>query len=88
MLSNFKHLGSYTINRGVIVLYNKNKVKIDDFHIIQAGSLISFRLQIHTEQVRILSCYVPSAGDKPEFFYQCQDILNLATEKDGLIIWD
>ena len=39
MLSNFKHLGSYTNNRGVIVLYNKNKVKINDFHINQAGNL-------------------------------------------------
>ena len=79
MLSNFKDLGSYTNNKGVIVLFNKNKAKVDDFHIIQDGMLVCFRLQIHTEQVRILSCYTPSAGDEPEFFYQCKDVVNLAT---------
>ena len=61
MLSNFKHVGSYTNNKGVIVLFNKNKTKVHNFHIIQDGMLVIFQLQIHTEQVRVLSCYAPSA---------------------------
>ena len=70
------------------MLFNKNQAKIDDFHIIQDGMLVSFLLQINTEQVRILSCYALSAGDEPEFFYQCKDVLNLATEKHGIIVGD
>ena len=70
------------------MLFNKNKAKVDNFHIIQDGMLVSFLLQINTELVRILSCYAPLADDKPELFYQCKDVLNLATKKHGLIVGD
>ena len=43
MISNFKHGGSYTKAKGVIVLDNKNKNKVDDVQIIQEGMLLSFQ---------------------------------------------
>ena len=45
MMENYKHVGSHTKSRGVIVLYNKNKTKVDDVAIIQEGMLLSFRLK-------------------------------------------
>ena len=48
--------------------------------------LLSFRLKISTEYVRILGCYAPSDGDQPENFFKCKDILK--KEKHGLIVGD
>ena len=87
-MSNFKHIGSYTKAKGVIVLYNKNKTKVDDVQIIQDGMLLSFWLKINTEYIRVLGCYAPSAGDEPEFLYKCKNVLNHATEKHGMIVGD
>ena len=50
--------------------------------------LLSFQLHINTEYVRILGCYAPSDGDKPEFFIKCKDIFNQSKEKHGLIVSD
>ena len=49
MLSNYKHEGSYTESKGVIILYNNKKVKIDDVSIIEDGMLVSFRLKIQNK---------------------------------------
>ena len=56
---------------------------MDDVAIIQKGMLLSFWLKINNECIRILGCYAPSAGDEPEFFHKCKDVLNQATEKHG-----
>ena len=42
MMSNYKHIGS----KGVIVLYNRNKTKIDDVSIIQEWILLHFWMKI------------------------------------------
>ena len=86
MMSNYKHVGSYNKSKGVIVLYIKNKTKVDDVAIIQDGMLL--RLKINIEYIRILGSYAPLASDEPEFFYKCKDVLNLSTEKHGLIVGD
>ena len=88
MLSNFKHEGSYTESKGVIILYNNKKVKIEDISIIEDGMLVSFRLKIQNETIRILGCYAPSSGDEPEYFVKCKDILNQSNESHGMIIGD
>ena len=50
--------------------------------------LLSFRLKINTEYVRILGCYAPLNGDESEFFFKCKDIHNQSKEKHGLIVGD
>ena len=65
MMSSLKHVGSYTKKKCVIVLYNKNKTKINDVKIIQEGMLSSFRLKTYTDFLRILGSYAPSAEDEP-----------------------
>ena len=42
--------------------------------------LISFRLKIQNESVRILGCYAPSVGDEPEYFVKCKEILDQSNE--------
>ena len=88
LLSNYKHVGTYTNSKGVVILYNNKKVKIDDVSIIEDGMLVSFRLNIQNESIRILGCYAPSSGDEPEFFVKCKDILNQSNESHGMIIGD
>ena len=63
MLSNYKHEGSYTKSKGVIVLYNNKQLKIEGVSIIEEGMLVSFRWKIQNEPIRILSCYGQSADD-------------------------
>ena len=85
LLSNFEKIGTYTKSKGIIILYNKKKIKIEDLSIIQEGMLISFRLVVQNEEIRILGCYAPSSGDDPEFFHQCKEILDQSTETLSLI---
>ena len=42
-LSQFKHIRTYAKNKGIIVFYKHNVVKIKDSKIIQAGQLVSFQ---------------------------------------------
>ena len=73
-MASCKYVGSYTKNKDVIVLYNQNKMKIDDVSIIQEGMLLSFCLKINTEYIRILGSYAPSDGDEPELFFKCKHV--------------
>ena len=68
MMSSYKHVGSYTKSKCVIVLYNRNQTKIDDVSMNQEGMLLRFWMKINNKYVRILACYSPLDGDKPEFF--------------------
>ena len=86
MMSSYKHLGSYTKSKGVIVLYNKNKTKIYDVSKIQGGMLLSFQMKINNNYIRVLGFYVPSDSDEPEFFYKYNNVLHQAKEKGLLII--
>ena len=52
-MSNYKHVGSYTKSKGVIVLYYRNKTKVE---YVVIGILLSFQLKIKNESVRILGC--------------------------------
>ena len=88
MLSNFTHFGSYTKSKGIIVLYNKKKCKIDNFELIQEGMLLSFNVSVQSEIIKILGCYAPSSGDEPEYFVECKNILDNSTENHGLILGD
>ena len=88
MMSSYKHVGSYTKYKDVIVFYNKNKTILDDVSLIQEGMLLSFRMKINNKYVRILGSCAPLESDEPEFFYKCKDVLNQAKENHGLILGD
>ena len=48
--------------------------------------LVSFRLKVQNESIRIFGCYAPSEGDEPECFIKCKEILDLSTEDHGMIL--
>ena len=50
--------------------------------------LISFKLTVQNEEIRILGCYAPSSGDDPEFFHQCKEILDQSTETHEILLSD
>ena len=70
------------------MLYSRNKTTVEDVVIVQHGMLLSIQLKIYNEYVRILGCYAPSAGDEPEFFYKCKDVLNQSKENNGMMVGD
>ena len=50
--------------------------------------LISFKLTVQNEEIRILGCYAPSSGDDPEFFTQCKEILDQSSETHVILLED
>ena len=88
LLSNFQHFGSYTKSKGIIVLHNKKKCKIDKIELLKEGMLISFNVSVQNEVIKILGCYAPSSGDEPEYFVECKDILDNSPENHGLMLGD
>ena len=83
MLSNYKHEGTYTESKGVIILYNNKKVKIEHVSIIEDGMIVSFRLKIPNETIRILGCYAPSSGDVINNWIKENEILDLYRFTNG-----
>ena len=68
--------------------FQQQQKKIEDLSIIQEGMLISFKLIVQNEEIRILGCYAPSSRDDPEFFQQCKEILDQSTETHGILLGD
>ena len=83
MLSCYSHFGTYTKTKGIIVLFNKKKCKIEEIEIIKEGMLVSFKATIQNESIRILGCYAPSSGDDPEYVFDCKELLDNAQETHG-----
>ena len=88
ILSSYKVFGTYTKSKGIIVLVNKKKVKVDNIEVIQEGMLLSFNVSAQNEIVKILTCYAPSSGDDPEFLIKCKEILDNSTINHGILMGD
>ena len=43
-LSHFKHKGSYTPAKGIVMIYDRTRVQVDDLNVIQDRQRLSFRL--------------------------------------------
>ena len=56
----FKHIGTYTENKGFIVIYNNNLVKVKDLKVIQAGRLVSFLVKVNNDWVNFTTMYAPA----------------------------
>ena len=41
---------------------------------------------IQNESIKILVCYAPSAGDEPEYFINCKEILYQSNEDHGMLL--
>merc|ERR1712163_42947 len=78
----------YTKSKGIVVLVNKKKVKVDNIEVIQEGMLLSFNVSAQNEIVKILTCYAPSSGDDPEFFIKCKEILDNSTVNHSILMGD
>ena len=67
-LGHFRHQGTYTPAKVIVMIYDKNRVQVKDLKIIQNGQLISFRVKINTNWINFVSVYGPPEGDNPDFF--------------------
>ena len=61
-LGHFKHIGTYTKNKGIIVIYDNNLVKV-----IQSGQLVCFLLKANNDWVNFSTMYAPPDNDNPQF---------------------
>ena len=88
MLSSFSHFGTYTKTKGIIVLFNRKKCKIDDIQIIGEGMLINFNATFQNKTIKVLGCYAPSSGNDPDVFLECKEILDKSPESHGILLGD
>ena len=69
---NYKHIGTYTKNKGIIVIYRHNVVKVKDLKIIQAGQLVSFLVKANNDWDNFTTMYAPSDEDNPHFMLKAK----------------
>ena len=79
------HQGSYTPAKGIVIIYDKNLVKIKDLKIIKLGQLLSFKVKINNDWINFTSVYAPPECDDPEFFLKTKEALNDFDGDLGLI---
>ena len=72
-LSNLRHQGTYTPTKMIIVIYDKNLVKINDLKIIKNGQMFSFKLKINNDCVNFPTVYATPEDDNPEFFLKAKE---------------
>ena len=48
--------------------------------------LVSFKVNIHEESIRVLGCYAPSSDDAPEYFLDCEEPLNNSQDTHGIFL--
>ena len=67
-LSNFRHKGSYTLLKGIVMVYDRTRVQVDNLNIIQDGQLLSFRVKVNNTWINCVTVYGPPEGDNSSFF--------------------
>ena len=87
-LGHFKHQGTYTPARGIIIIYEKNLVKVKDLKIIQQGQLLSFKVKINNDWINFTSVYALPENDNLEFFLITKEALDEMEGDLGLICGD
>ena len=66
-LSNYKHVGTYTKKKGIIIIYNKTIVKIRYLKIIKEGQLATFQIKANNDSINFSTLYAPQDDDNPDF---------------------
>ena len=87
-LSQFKHIGTYTKVKGILISYKPNVVKIKDLQIIQTGQLVSFKAKLNNDWVNFTTMYAPSDEDNPHFMLKAKAEFDKLDGDLGLICGD
>ena len=87
-LSHFKHKGSYTPVKGIVMVYDRTRVQVDNLNVIQDGQLLSFRVKVNNTWINCVSIYGPPEGDNSDFFLNTKSTLDSMDGDLGLICGD
>ena len=88
LLKDFKHIGTLTKVKGILILYNKHATKIKNLKVIRDGQLLEFSFLVSNEWVNVVACYAPPEMDDPEFLLEAKSCLNNMPGDYGLICGD
>ena len=85
-LSHFKHKGSYTPAKGIVMIYARTRVQVDNLNVIHDGQLLSFRVKVNNSWINCVSIYGPPEGDNSDFFLKTKSTLDSMEVDLGLIL--
>ena len=87
-LGHFKHIGTYTKNKGFIVIYNNNLLKVKDLKVILVGQLVSFLVKVNNDWINFTTMYAPPDDNNPNFMLNGKQALDNMEGDLGLICGD
>ena len=68
LLRDYKHTGTLTKIKGILVIFNKSETKIKNLKVIREGQLLEFSIKCNNIWVNVVACYAPPDIDDPSFF--------------------
>ena len=87
-LANHRHIGTYTVTKGIIVIYKKNKTTIRNTKIIKEGQTLGFKLKVNSEWINVVAIYAPPERDDPNFFMEAKAALDSMEGDNGILLGD
>ena len=81
-------MGSYTANKGIIIMYNKDRISIKNFEVVIDGQMIKFQVKHNSNQFNVVAIYAPPERDDPNFLLEAKSALDSMPGDNGLIIGD
>ena len=75
-LGNFRHKGSYPHVKGIVMVYDRTRVQVDNLNIIKEGQLLSFRVKVNNSWINCVTVYGPPEGDISNFFLTTKTTLD------------
>ena len=87
-LGNFRHKGSYTLVKGIVMVYDRTRVQVDNLNVIEEGQLLSFRVKVNNTWLNCVTVYGPPEGDNSNFFLKTKTTLDGMEGDLGLICGD
>ena len=87
-LGNFRHKGSYTLVKGIVMVYDRTRVQVDNLNVIEEGQLLSFRVKVNNTWLNCVTVYGPPEGDNSNFFLKTKTTLDSMDGDLGFICGD
>ena len=87
-LGNFRHKGSYSLVKGIVMVYDRTRVQVDNLNIIKEGQLLSFRVKVNNSWINCVTVYGPPEGDISNFFLTTKTTLDNMDGDLGFICSD
>ena len=81
-------MGTYTANKGIIIIFNKDKISIKNFEIIVEGQMVKFQSKHNSNLMNFVAIYAPPECDDPNFLLTAKSALDSMPGDNGVIIGD